>query len=118
VRNAALSKFSDSLLHWAVCVAKPNRKMHFAFSFACSLPSCVSEPQCRRFRRPDDNHGSEKHGTKTGNDGQQPCSSKALVFCAPVLSCCLQYKKQYSFQLSYAETETLESGLAKRAEKL
>lgn len=57
--------------------------------------------------------GSEKHGTKPKNDEHKPCSSKALILPVCVLSCCLRYKKQYSFQLSYTETETLESGLAK-----
>lgn len=113
VGNAPLLKFSDSLFNWAIYIVKPNRKMHCAFSFACSLPSRVSKSQCRCFRHPDGNYGSEKHGTKTGNYGHKPCSSKALFLCACVLSCCLQHKKQYSFQLSYAETETLESGFAK-----
>lgn len=91
-----------------------------ALSFACRLPSCVWTAPCRRLRRPGDNGVAENMEQNQGVIGV----SRALQrhwFCllcvracvCVVLLFCLRCKKEYSFQLSYTEAETSESGLAK-----
>lgn len=94
--NAPLLKLSCSLFSCAVSLWKLIGGLHSAFSFACTLPSCVLKSQCRHFRHPDDDWRSEKHWAITGNDGHKTHSSKALFFCA-IFPCFLQHKKLYSF---------------------
>lgn len=78
------------------------------------LNSSVQAPQASGRQR-----SSGKHGAEPGSDRREPCTSKALIL-PPVCACvcvvllfCLRCKKEYSFQLSYTEAETSESGLAK-----
>lgn len=95
-----------------------SRRWLLALSSACRLPSCVGRAPCRLRGRPGDS-GRERREARSSaaewwaravlSEGARPASVCVCV----VLLFSSQRKKQNSFQLSYTETGTSESGLAK-----
>lgn len=115
---------AERFVPFSEVLREPARRWLSALSSACRLPSCVGRAPCRLRRRPGAAGGREgaagsaeqrrgKMGTAALSRGAPPASASLCVCVCVVLLFRSRRKRQNSFQLSYTETGTSESGLAK-----